>query len=169
MAGKLLPLLDPARITLNLQSAESTGALREVARLLEGHPDVTDFPGFFSDLLARERLDSTCLGNEIAVPHARTDNVSRIVMAVGRSTEGVLFENGRQTVRLMFVLGTPMADPGGYLQLLGVLCRIFKDPSNRAALLAAATPEDFVRVMLVAEARLLAPVQGVAPARTPVT
>jgi mannitol/fructose-specific phosphotransferase system IIA component (Ntr-type) len=91
MAGKLLPLLESARITLEIQSADSAGALREVAGLLEGHPDVIDFAGFYRDLLARERLDSTCLGNEIAVPHARTENVSRIVMAVGRSTRGVLF------------------------------------------------------------------------------
>jgi mannitol/fructose-specific phosphotransferase system IIA component (Ntr-type) len=67
----------------------------------------------------------------------------------------VLFENGRQTVRLMFVLGTPTSDPSGYLQLLGRLCRIFKDPRNRAALLAAGTPDDFVREMLAAEARLI--------------
>jgi mannitol/fructose-specific phosphotransferase system IIA component (Ntr-type) len=155
MAGQLAQLLDPARITLDVRSTESTDALREVAGLLEGHPDVTDFAGFYRDLLARERLDSTCLGNEIALPHARTENVSRIVMAVGRSTRGVPFENGRQTVRLMFVLGTPTSDPGGYLQLLGGLCRIFKDPANRAAFLAAATPEEFFREMLAAEARLI--------------
>jgi mannitol/fructose-specific phosphotransferase system IIA component (Ntr-type) len=167
MAGKLAQLLDPARITLDIRSSESSDALREVAGLLEGHPDVTDFPGFYRDLLARERLDSTCLGNEIALPHARTENVSRIVMAIGRSSQGVLFENGMQTVRLMFVLGTPTSDPGGYLQLLSVLCRIFKDSSNRAALQAAATPEDFVEAMLAAEARLLTPAQGAAPVRTP--
>jgi mannitol/fructose-specific phosphotransferase system IIA component (Ntr-type) len=154
MVGQLAQLLDPARITLDVRSTESTDALREVAGLLEGHPDVTDFAGFYRDLLARERLDSTCLGNEIAVPHARTENVGRIVMAVGRSTRGVRFENGLQTVRLMFVLGTPTSDPAGYLQLLGRLCRIFKDTSNRATFLAAATPEDFVRAVLAAEARL---------------
>jgi mannitol/fructose-specific phosphotransferase system IIA component (Ntr-type) len=157
MAGQLLPLLESARITLEVQSADSAGALREVAGLLEGHPDVIDFAGFYRDLLARERLDSTCLGNEIAVPHARTENVSRIVMAVGRSTRGVLFENGLQTVRLMFVLGTPTSDPGGYLQLLGLLCRIFKDPRNRAALLAANHPREFVAALLAAETRLMVP------------
>jgi mannitol/fructose-specific phosphotransferase system IIA component (Ntr-type) len=60
-------------------------------------------------------------------------------------------------VRLMFVLGTPRSDPGGYLQLVGLLCRIFKDPTSREALMNAATPEEFARVVLAAEARLLAP------------
>ena len=167
MAGKLAQLLDPARVLLDIQGGESSGALREVAGLLEGHPDVTDFAGFYRDLLARERLDSTCLGNEIAVPHARTDGVRRNVLAIGRSAQGVLFENSMQTVRLIFVLGTPKSDPGGFLQLLSVLCRIFKDPRQRADLLAAATPGDFVRVLVAAEARLLAPTVAGAPGRGP--
>jgi mannitol/fructose-specific phosphotransferase system IIA component (Ntr-type) len=157
MAGRLAQLLDPARITLHVQSTEHAAALNEVARLLAGHPDVANFQGFYDELLARERLDTTCLGNGIALPHARTEHVKQIVMAVGRSDQGVLFENSHQMVRLMFVLSTPRSDPGGYLQLVGLLCRIFKEPVNRSALLSAATPEEFARVVQVAEARLLAP------------
>jgi mannitol/fructose-specific phosphotransferase system IIA component (Ntr-type) len=161
MAGKLAQLLDPARVTLDIHSVESTGALREVAGLLEGHPDVTDFAGFYSELLARERLDSTCLGNEIAVPHARTANVSRIVMAVGRSDPGVYFENSDQTVRLIFVLGTPKSNAGDYLQLVGLLCRILRSPMARETLLGAATPDAFVRAMLELEAKA----SGLTPAK----
>ncbi|HBW19605.1 MAG: PTS sugar transporter subunit IIA [Opitutaceae bacterium] len=157
MAGRLAQLLDPARITLQVESTEHTAALNEVAHLLAGHPDVTNFQGFYNDLLARERLDTTCLGNEIALPHARTKHVKKIVMAVGRSEQGVFFENGNQTVRLMFMLGTPKSDPGGYLQIVGLLCHIFKNPASREALMTAATPEEFARVLQVAEARLLAP------------
>jgi len=83
--------------------------------------------------------------------------VKKIVMAVGRSEQGVFFENGNQTVRLMFMLGTPKSDPGGYLQIVGLLCHIFKNPASREALMTAATPEEFARVLQVAEARLLAP------------
>jgi mannitol/fructose-specific phosphotransferase system IIA component (Ntr-type) len=160
MAGKLAQLLDPTRVTLDIHSAESTGALREVAGLLEGHPDVTDFAGFYSDLLARERIETTCLGNEIAFPHARTEHVTRIVMAVGRSDPGVYFENSDQTVRLIFVLGTPKSNAGDYLQVVGLLCRILKNPLGRETLLGAATPDAFVRAMLELEAKAY----GLAPA-----
>jgi mannitol/fructose-specific phosphotransferase system IIA component (Ntr-type) len=161
MAGTLAQLLDPARITLDIHSTESTGALREVAGLLDGHPDVTNFQGFYNELLARERLDSTCLGNEIAVPHARTENVRRIVMAVGRSDPGVHFENSDQTVRLIFVLGTPKSNAGDYLQLVGLLCRILTSPAGRETLLGAATPGAFVRAMLELEAKAC----GLTPAK----
>ena len=75
MAGRISQLLDPTRILLNVRSSKRTGALNEVAQLLTTHPDVTNFEGFYSELLARDRLDTTCLGNEIALPHARTEHV----------------------------------------------------------------------------------------------
>lgn len=157
MAGRLSTLLDPSRIRLQVQSNKRTVALNEVARLLEGHPDVTNFQGFYNELLARERLDTTCLGNEIALPHARTEHVKKIVMAVGRSDAGIHFENSNQNVRLMFVLGTPKSNPGDYLQIVSALCKILKDQANREALMTAATPEAFVKAIVVAEEKLLAP------------
>ena len=69
-----------------------TAAINEVAKLLESDPNVASFQGFYNELLARERLDTTCLGNEIALPHARTEHVKKIVIAVGRSAGGVHFE-----------------------------------------------------------------------------
>jgi mannitol/fructose-specific phosphotransferase system IIA component (Ntr-type) len=157
MAGRLSQLLDPSRVTLSVNSAKRTTALNEVARLLDGHPEVTNFQGFYNELLARERLDTTCLGNQIALPHARTEHVQRIVLAVGRSEQGVHFENGNQTVKLMFVLGTPKSNPGDYLSVVSALCKILKDPANRDALFRADTPAAFIQAIISAEEKLLAP------------
>ncbi len=157
MPGRLSQLLDPSRINLAVQGTKRTVALNEVARLLATHPDVTNFDGFYNELLARERLDTTYLGNEIALPHARTEHVKSIVLAVGRSTAGIHFENCNQTVRLMFVLGTPKSNPTDYLMVVSSLCKILKEAANREALMTAATPEDFARALIAAEAKLLAP------------
>jgi mannitol/fructose-specific phosphotransferase system IIA component (Ntr-type) len=157
MAGRLSQLLDPSRIVLHIQSAKRTTALNEIARLLENHPEVSNFQGFYNELLARERLDATCLGNEIALPHARTEHVQKIVLAVGRSDGGVHFENCNQTVKLMFVLGTPKSNPTDYLMVVSALCKILKDAANRTALMAAQTPESFVQALKDAEDRLSVP------------
>jgi mannitol/fructose-specific phosphotransferase system IIA component (Ntr-type) len=155
MAARLSKLLDPARITLALQSTKRTAAINEVAKLLQGHPDVLNQDGLYQELLARDRLDTTCLGNEIAIPHARTEHVKKIVVAVGRSANGVLFENSNQNVRLMFVLGTPKNNPTDYLILVGALCRLIKDEANRAALLSAPTPEAFIAKIIELENKIL--------------
>lgn len=157
MPGRLSQLLDPARINLHVQSTKRTAALNEVARLLATHPEVANFDGFYNELLARERLDTTYLGNEIALPHARTEHVKSIVLAIGRSDTGIHFENCNQTVRLMFILGTPKSNPTDYLVVVSTLCKILKESANRETLMSAATPEEFAAALTAAEARLFAP------------
>ncbi len=156
MPGRFSQLLDPARINLKVANTKRTAALHEVAAQLANHPSVTNFDGFYAELLARDRLDTTSLGHGFAVPHARTEHVQQIVLAVGRSDQGVLFDQG-ENVRLMFMLGTPKSRPGDYLQMLSILCRLLKSPDNREAFLNAPTAEDFVRAVTEAENKLLGP------------
>ena len=154
MAGKITSLLAPARILLQVQGTRRTAALHEVARLLDGHPDIANFAGFYDELLARDRLDTTCLGNGIALPHARTEHVRQIVLAGGRSDAGIPFDAAGEIVKLFFVLGTPKSKPGDYLAVVSALCKLLRDPADRAALLAAATPEDFIAAVGAIEAKL---------------
>src|ERR1043165_7186054 len=144
MAGRITSLVDPTRINLHVQSNKRTAALNEIARLLDGHPDVANFQGFYDELLARDRLDTTCLGNAVALPHARTEHVKKIVLAVGRSDAGIPFDATGEIVRLFFVLGTPKSKPGDYLAIVSALCKLLRDPADRTKLLEAPTPESFI-------------------------
>ncbi len=159
MAGKISSLLDPTRIALRVQSTQRTTALHEVANLLSAHPSVTNFEGFYRELLARDRLETTCIGHCVALPHARTEHVKSIALAVGRSEAGVHFGDGPdEKVRLLFMLGTPKTNPGDYLAVVSALCKLLKHEANRTAFLTAATPEEFIAAVTAAEGRLLAPV-----------
>ena len=157
MAVRITTLLDPSRITLSVQSRQRIAAINEVALLLKGHPDISHFQGFYDELLAREIQAPTCLGNELAIPHSRTEHVNNIVLAVGRSSEGVLFENANQTVRLLFVLGTPQDCPTEYLIVVSTLCKILKNAAHHKALLTAPSPEAFISALIAAEEKLLTP------------
>jgi mannitol/fructose-specific phosphotransferase system IIA component (Ntr-type) len=159
MAARLSSLLDPVRINLAVAAGKRTTAIHDVAQLLNGHPDVANFPGFYQELLARDRLDTTSLGNGIALPHARTEHVKRIVVAVGRSPGGIAWEDSGTPVSLFFVLGTPKSGPGDYLMLVSSLCRLIKNPAHRDLLLHAATPEAFVATVRQLEDQVLGPGQ----------
>ena len=154
MPGKISSLLDPSRIALHVQNTRRTAALNEIAQQLNGHPDVLNFDGFYAELLARDRLDTTCLGNAVALPHARTEHVKNIVLAVGRSDGGILFEQSKETVRLMFMLGTPKTKPGDYLLVVSALCKLLKDPADRESFMVATTPEAFIAAIIAAETKL---------------
>lgn len=145
-------LLKAEQIKLKLDSTKRTTAINEVAQLVQTNPAVVKWEGFYEELLARERVESTCLGNEIAFPHARTDHLKGMVLAIGRSPDGILFENCNQTVRLIFVIGTPKRMVTDYLSVVGGLARILKEPSVRQNLINAANTEDFIRTIAEAEA-----------------
>jgi len=145
-------LLKPEQIKLQLQSKNRAEAINEVAQLLAPNPNVLNYQGFYDELLARERLESTCLGNEIAFPHARTDHLKGMVMAVGRSVDGILFENSGETIRLIFVIGTPKRMATDYLSVVGGLARMLKEASLREELMNVAKPEDFIARIIEASA-----------------
>ena len=157
MAVRLSQLLDPTRIKLALQSTSHAAAIQEVASLLESHPEVANYPGFYQGLLARDRLDTTYLGHGVALPHSRTDCVRENVAAVGRSSTGIAYEENQPPVKLLFVLGTPKDKPDDYLKLVSALCRLIKDEASRTALLTAPTPEAFIATVRGLEDKILGP------------
>ena len=121
---RLQNLLQPHLIKLDVTEKKRTSAIREITELLKNDHRIKDFEKFYQDLLARERIETTCLGCDTALPHARTDHVADMVLAIGRSKEGVLFENSNQTVHLIFVVGTPKRMATDYLRLVGTIARL---------------------------------------------
>jgi len=138
-------LLQPPRISLDIAATDKNQAILEVAAILRADPDLLDFDCFCRELLARDEMRSTAAGYGVAFPHARTDAVKEIVVAVGRSTPGVLF--GEERVHFIFVIGTPREKAADYLVAVGTLARLMRTEKIRAALIKSTTPEDFIRVL----------------------
>ena len=143
---KLAELIQPRLVLLDIQETRRTAAIHEVALQLEKDPDMINFRAFYDELLARERLEATSLGNGVAFPHARTDHVKKMVLAVGRSRPGVLFENSGETIHFIFVIGTPRRMVTEYLALVGAMARLLRNEEVRKKLMAAKTPEEFAAV-----------------------
>ena len=144
---KLAELIQPQHVLLDLQETKRTAAIHEVAKLLEKDPEVVNFQSFYDELLARERLEATSLGYGVAFPHARTDHVKKMVLAVGRSVPGEWFENSGETIHFIFVIGTPRRMVTEYLALVGAMARLLRSEEVRKKLMAAKTPEEFAAVL----------------------
>jgi len=147
-------LLKPEHICLSILSKKRTEAILEVAHKLQNNSHVENFQGFYDEILARERTESTCLGNDVAFPHARTDFVKGMILAAGRSQEGVYFENAKSTVKLIFVIGTPRRMATEYLSVVGGLARLLRDESFRQQLYLVDNPEDFIDLIAQTERKV---------------
>jgi fructose-specific phosphotransferase system IIA component len=151
--SKIASLLSPEKISLDLQAKQKTTALREVAELLARSKCVGDFEAFFNEILERERVSNTALGHDVAIPHARTDQCSDILVAVGRSREGIDFEaKDGQPVRLIFLIGTPKQMVTDYLRVVGNLARLLRQDDLRQRLLEAPDAAAFIKIVEEAEA-----------------
>lgn len=102
-----------------------------------------DGPKLLTDLLARMRLGPVCIAEGIAMPHARSSAVDRMVLAVGRSNIGIRFDAQHPRVGLLFVIGTPKDAVTEYLQAVAALSRWLREAGRRAALTAAPDEESF--------------------------
>ncbi len=99
-------------------------------------------------VFAREMEIPTDLGNGIALPHARCEGLDEPVAVIGHSHEGISYSDGGQSaVRLFFLLVTPENRPDTHLALLSQVARLVSDVPKREALLAAATPVEFLEIL----------------------
>jgi len=145
MSSSAAQFLQPSRIVLDIAATDKNEAILEVAGIVRSDPDLLDFGCFCQELLARDELRSTAAGYGVAFPHARTDAVRDIVIAAGRSAEGVRF--GEEMVHFIFVIGTPREKVSDYLVAVGTLARLLRTEKIRAALTKAKTPEEFIRAL----------------------
>jgi mannitol/fructose-specific phosphotransferase system IIA component (Ntr-type) len=151
--GKVAPLLSADAVKLDLASRKKSEALREVAELLAHKRCIGNFEAFFQEILDRERVSNTALGHDVAIPHARTDQCSDILIAVGRAPDGIDFEaKDEQPVRLIFLIGTPKHMVTDYLRVVGNLARLLRQDTVRQKLLEAADVTSFIKAIEDAEA-----------------
>ncbi|MGI5528453.1 fructose-specific PTS transporter subunit EIIC [Streptomyces syringium] len=149
-AGEVLSgYLTASTVRQRLLADEKEAAIREMAGLLAATGKVTNADALVATALAREALGTTGLGEEIAIPHAKTDAVSAPVVGFARSAEGVEWGAPDGTrARLIFMIAVPEAAAGDvHLRLLALLARRLMDPSFRERLLAAPDTEAIMRVL----------------------
>lgn len=135
---------NPDVVLLGLRAESGKEAIEVLHGRLSAQPGlIRDAPRFLVDLLARARLASVSIDGEIALPHARTTAVDRLVLAVGRTVHGVPFDPGHSAIRLIFLVGTPREALAEYLQMVAALSRFLRDPTARQALLDAPDEASF--------------------------
>jgi mannitol/fructose-specific phosphotransferase system IIA component (Ntr-type) len=147
MAIALADILDERHIALQLKSRRQANALREIIGLLEKTGRVLQPAEFLAQVLSREGVNSTLAENGVAFPHARTELVDQIALAIGRSRAGIPWNNKGERARLIFVVAVPQRLVNDYLVLVGALARITRNEQQRQALLVSATPAEFIETL----------------------
>lgn len=152
---RLTDYLSDQLIYLDIEANTKEEAISKTVMLMEGHHLVKDGSKFLSEIFQREQLGSTAIGKGIALPHARTQIVKQIILAMTRLKKGVDFgAEDKEPVRLLFLLGTPLNSVGEYLKVLARLSKIIKLEKIRSRLLKAESIQAVYEIIDEAEDQL---------------
>ena len=140
-------------IFLDIEAQNKDAAIAETIKLMDESNALDDATKFLKEVNEREKLGSTGIGRGIALPHARTQHVKQIVVAMTRLKEGIDFDSeDKEPVRLIFLLGTPLKAVGEYLKVLAKLSKTLRDDKTRKELLKADSPVEIRKILEYAEA-----------------
>ncbi|WP_435860991.1 fructose-specific PTS transporter subunit EIIC [Streptomyces nigrescens] len=136
-------------VKTQLVADEKEAAIREMAELVAGTGKVADVDELVRVALAREAQGTTGLGEEIAIPHAKTDAVTAPVVGFARSADGIDWGSLDGTrARLVFLISVPEAAAGDeHLRILALLSRKLMDADFRARLQGAEDEAAVLRVL----------------------
>ena len=135
-------MIDESRC-VDLKSHTKEEALRELVDVL-GHLDRTSPTGTtcFGAIFEREKVISTGVGIEVALPHVKIPSVKDFVIAVGRSTKGIDFESlDEKPVYIVVMIGANDKQAGEFLKVLAQLVLRLKSRQFRKAVMFAKDPK----------------------------
>jgi mannitol/fructose-specific phosphotransferase system IIA component (Ntr-type) len=90
--------------------------------------NLDNFNEIYVQLLEREKLGSTAIGNGVALPHVRISVINKPHILICVVTKGIDFEaSDKRAVRIIFLLLTPDKDITLHLNLLAHISHIVKD------------------------------------------
>jgi PTS system nitrogen regulatory IIA component len=139
LIAKLLP---DTNVVLDLPASSKKRAFEQAGLLFENNHGIARTK-VFDSLFAREKLGSTGLGQEVAIPHGRIKGLKAPVAAFMRLAESIPFESpDAKPVQLLIFLLVPEHATQVHLEILSELAQMLSDPKFRQALIAAQAPAE---------------------------
>ena len=143
----IIDLIAPEVVKVGLTSKDKPAVLRELLQILIDAGKVTSKEEVLDALIKRESLQSTGLEAGIAVPHAKTQAVPALTLAIGISSEGIDFDAiDHQPSKLFFLMLAPPDKSGPHIEALAEIARMSKSKSFISSLIAAKNVEEVLEL-----------------------
>jgi PTS system nitrogen regulatory IIA component len=147
---KIMEFLSKRAIVMDIKAAKKEDVVREmVDALIEGGDiEKRHRNKLVEALMAREALGSTAIGQGVAIPHAKSDCVEKLVAAFGLSKKGVDFDSlDGEPAYIFFLLVAPQDSAGPHLKALARISRLLKDKYFRDGLRQAVDDKTVIKII----------------------
>ena len=135
---RLSDYLAPDLIIPELEATTKSEVLSELLQPFQAKLADKDKEKAHTVLMQREELGSTGIGDGVAIPHGKLDDLEDIVVIVGRSLKGVDFQSlDTKPCYIFFLVLAPEQVAGMHLRILAQISRLLKDPDFRESFMNA--------------------------------
>ncbi len=146
----LTTLTDYRAVCVQAQFTDRDRAIRELAMRLVDLGKISDADAFLAEVIHRESLGPTALGEGLAVPHGKSAAVKEAAFAVATLSEPLEWEgvDGPENVELIFLLAIPPAEAGStHIEILTELTSRLANDALRARMMASTTAEELLAAL----------------------
>ena len=142
-----MALITEDQVVLDLTGADRHEATTLLAQQLVTSGRCTDIDTFLADVRERESKMATGLPGGIGIPHARSEAITEPSLVFGRSTDGIDWGAKDGPATLVFLIAAPAGGGDAHMQMLPKLARALMKKDFKAALAAATTEAEVVRIV----------------------
>jgi fructose-specific phosphotransferase system IIA component len=144
---KLSDLLNEKVIIPELKGATKDEVINELINLFKDDQRVNNLDKVRTAVMEREKIMSTGVGKNFAIPHGKTDAIDDILCAFGKSNKPIDYQSlDSQPVYLVFLLVGKENLVSMHIKLLSRISRMMTKDNFRQKLINANTAEDIISI-----------------------
>ena len=139
---KIEEILKKESVIADLLADNKIDAIKEMVYHLKENNFIKNEETLFNTLMEREKLGSTGIGENVAIPHGKSNETTEIITVLARSIKGIEFESlDQKPVHFICMVIAPANSTGQHLKALARISRLFKNQGLREGILQAENPD----------------------------
>jgi fructose-specific phosphotransferase system IIA component len=145
---ELLSIINRECTITELRSNTKDEVLVELVDVLAYHGRLNDRDEVLKDIFEREKTMSTGMQHGIALPHAKSEGVKDICVAVGIKKTGVEFDSmDGEPARIFIMVASPKRSSSPHIQFLAAIGTVLKDEATREQVINAGSRDEVVKLL----------------------
>jgi PTS system nitrogen regulatory IIA component len=153
---KIDEILKKESVIADLVGKNKLEVIKEMTSCLKQNNIIKDDQALFTTLMEREKLGSTGIGENVAIPHGKSDELTQIIAVFARSLGGVDFESlDQKPVHFVCMVIAPAHSTGQHLKALARISRLFKNQALREGILKAEDSNAIYSILLEEDSKFI--------------
>jgi len=153
---KIDEILKKESVIADITGKNKLDVIKEMTERLKQNDTIKNDQALYATLMEREKLGSTGIGENVAIPHGKSDELTQIITVFARSLSGVDFESlDQKPVHFICMVIAPAHSTGQHLKALAKISRLFKNQTLRDRILNAEDSNAIYSILLEEDSKFI--------------